>query len=160
MTIEGTPVLAPDGKLLNIMRFGRYNTALVYEIDKNDPDAPLSFSRLMDFSANYSKFMIKLDEGSGYYYTIGTRVYSPQKLSARDLLSLMRSSDCESWELVRDEIDMREHDHELVGFQYVDFEIEGDDIIYLCRTAVNGAHNFHDSNCITFHRIAHYRSLL
>lgn len=159
MTIEGTPVLAPDGKLLNIMRFGRYNTALVYEIDKNDPDAPLSFSRLMDFSANYSKFMIKLDEVSGYYYTIGTRVYSPQKLSARDLLSLMRSRDLVSWEIVCDLFDYRSIDTSSIGFQYVTFEIEGDDIIFLCRTAFNGAHNYHDANYSVFHRIKDFRTI-
>ena len=159
MTIEGTPVLAPDGKLLNIMRFGRYNTALVYEIDKKHPDAPLSFSRLMDFPANYSKFMIKLDGKSDYYYTIGTRVYSPQKLSARDLLSLMRSRDLEHWEIVCDLFDYRDIDTAHIGFQYVAFEIEGDDIIFLCRTAFNGAHNYHDANYSIFCRIKDFREI-
>ena len=41
----------------------------------------------------------------------------------------------------------------------VDFEFDNEDIIYLCRTAINGAHNFHDSNYSTFHRIKNFRSI-
>ena len=31
--------------------------------------------------------------------------------------------------------------------------------IYICRTAMNGAHNYHDSNYSTFHRIKNFRDL-
>ena len=55
--------------------------------------------------------------------------------------------------------DYRDADHEKVGFQYVDFEFDGDDIIFLSRTAMNGAHSFHDSNYSTFHTIENFRSL-
>ncbi len=41
----------------------------------------------------------------------------------------------------------------------LDINNEGDDIIYLCRTALNGAHNFHDSNYSTFHRIKNFRNI-
>ena len=37
---------------------------------------------------------------------------------------------------------------------------EGDDLVYLCRTALNGAHNYHDANYSTFHRLSHFRDLL
>jgi hypothetical protein len=37
--------------------------------------------------------------------------------------------------------------------------IEGDDILYLCRTAVNGANSFHNSNFTTFHRIKNFREV-
>ena len=46
-----------------------------------------------------------------------------------------------------------------VGFQYVDFMFEEDDIIFLCRTAVNNAHSYHNSNYQTFHRIENFREL-
>ena len=46
-----------------------------------------------------------------------------------------------------------------VGFQYVDFEFDGDDIIFLCRTAINNANSYHDSNYSTFHRIKNFRNL-
>jgi hypothetical protein len=47
-----------------------------------------------------------------------------------------------------------------VGFQYVSFLIDGDDILYLCRTAINHAKNMHDSNYTTFHRIKQFRQHL
>ena len=153
-------MISPEGQLLNIMRFGKYHTALVYEVNTADHDAPLSFSRLMPFPANYSKFMIKHDHQSNSYYTVATRVYSPEKTGVRNLLSLMRSRDLKHWEVVTDLMDFRDQDDEHIGFQYVDFEIEGDDIIFLCRTAMNGAHNFHDSNYSTFHRIKHFRNIV
>ena len=159
MTIEGTPVVSPDGKLLDIMRFGKFHTALVYEVDAADPDAPLRFSRLMPFPANYSKFMIKRDDKTGYYYSIGTRVYSPEKTGVRNLLSLLRSRDLMSWEIVYDILDYRNIDDKHIGFQYVDFEIEENDIIFLCRTSFNGANNYHDSNYQTFHRIKDFRNM-
>ena len=40
-----------------------------------------------------------------------------------------------------------------VGFQYVDFFFEGEKLLYLCRTALNGAHNYHDANYSTFHSL-------
>ncbi len=158
MTIEGTLTISPDGRLLDVMRFGKLNTAIVYEVNTDEPEAKLGFSHLMDFSANYSKFMIKRDERSGYYYTVGTRVYNPERTNARDLLSLMRSKDLLSWDVVFNIIDYREVDTDHIGFQYCDFEIEGDDIIFLCRTAFGGAANFHDTNYSTFHRIKDFRS--
>ena len=121
-------------------------------------EAPLTYVRQMDFPANYSKFTIKYDSTSGYYYTICTRVWDESKKNARNLLSFMRSRDLESWELVCDIFDRRDASEKLVGFQHVMFEFEGDDIIFLCRTALNGAHNFHDANYITFHKIRNFRS--
>ena len=158
--IEGTLAVSPDGRLLNVMRFhGLYHKVLVYEVDLEDPDAMLRFSHLADFPANFTKFMIKRDDKTGYYYSIGTRVYSPEKTGVRNLLSLLRSRDLMSWEIVYDILDYRNIDDKHIGFQYVDFEIEENDIIFLCRTSFNGANNYHDSNYQTFHRIKDFRNM-
>jgi hypothetical protein len=112
---------------------------------------------VIELDGNHSKFIIKKDEKSGYYYTLLTRITDPKNVYDRRLLSLMRSKDADNWELVTDVIDYRHCDSKMVGFQYVDFEIEGDDIIFLCRTSINGARNFHDANYSTFHRIKNFR---
>ena len=63
--------------------------------------------------------------------------------------------------MVTDLIDHREiASAQDVGFQYIDFMFDGDDLIYLSRTAMNQAHNFHDANYQTFHRVKNFRSLL
>ena len=159
ITIEGTLAVAPDGRLLNHMRIEHYQKSLVFEVNTDDPDAPLAYSHCIDFPANKAKFMIRYDQPSGYYYTIGDQLYDPQKDNARNLLSLLRSADLIHWEVVCDLFDYRHEDCKQVGFQYVNFLIEGDDIIYLCRTAINGAKSFHDNNYSTFHTIKKFREL-
>ena len=73
----------------------------------------------------------------------------------------MSSPNLTDWSLVTDLIDHRPLARwQDVGFQYVDFMFDGDDLIYLCRTAMNEAHNYHDANYQTFHRIKNFRSLI
>ena len=72
----------------------------------------------------------------------------------------MSSDDMKNWSVACDLLDFSHTDPNEVGFQYVDFEFEGEDIIYLCRTAINCAHNFHDANYSTFHRIKNFRELI
>ena len=153
MTIEGTLAVSPAGKLLNIMRFGKRGHAIAYEVNTSNHEAQLTYSQLINFPANFSKFMIKYDEVSKKYYSVATRVYDPAHTSDRNLLSLLCSDDLTEWRVVCDLHDHRHEDREKVGFQYVDFEMEGDDLIYLCRTAINNANNFHDANYSTFGRI-------
>ncbi len=164
-TIEGTLCLSPEGILYNVMRYNivsgtpSYGLVLAYRVNTDDPDAPLEYSHSIEMPCNHSKFMIKLDPVSKKYYSVATRIDCEARKNRRNLLSLLCSDDMRSWRVVCDVIDKRDADMETVGFQYVDFEFEGDDIIFLCRTAINGAHSFHDSNCSTFHRIKGFRSI-
>ena len=43
------------------------------------------------------------------------------------------------------------------GFPYADWIFDGNDIAAVCRTAVNGAYNFHNANHLTFHRFKNFR---
>lgn len=164
-TIEGTLCVAPDGNLYNVMRYcidsgtPSYGLVLSYKVNADDPDAPLEYSHSIKMPCNNSKFMIKFDTISQKYYSIVTRIDCEERIHRRNLLSLMVSDDMENWSLLCDLIDKRNEDMEKVGLQYVDFEFENDDIIFLCRTAINNAHDFHDSNYQTFHRIENFRSL-
>jgi hypothetical protein len=84
-------------------------------------------------------------------------------VSQRNILTLVWSDDLEHWEIAADLLDY-EHNgwpepRQKVGFQYVDWIFEGEDILYLSRTALNGAYNFHNANQLTFHRIRGFRSL-
>ncbi len=164
--IEGTLAILPDGNLYNIMRYDmgktkeRFGKVLAYRVNIDDPEAPLEYDHAIELPGNHSKFMIRFDDVGGYYYTVICRITDRGCVADRRLLSLMRSKDCEKWELVKDLMDFREMaDHKDVGFQYPDFFIEGDDIFLLCRTAMNGAANFHDANYSTFHRIRDFRDL-
>ena len=165
--IEGCLTVAPDGKLYNIMRYDmrhldpNYGLVIRYLVDTEHPEAPLTFDTAIPFPANHSKFEIKKDQVTGIYYTICNRITCSEDSNKRTLLSLMRSTDTLHWELVCDLMDYRKEDPDgtQIGFQYVDFVFQGEDILYLCRTALNGAENYHNSNYITFHRIENFRHL-
>ena len=156
-TIEGTAVKAPDGKILNIMRFERHGYVIAYELKDNET---LAYSGLIEMPTNRSKFTIRYDVVSNKYYSIVSEKYDGCKPTARNLLSLISSPDLKSWDVVERLIDYRHDDAQSAGFQYVDFEIEGNDIIYLSRTALNGADTYHNSNQITFHRIKNFNTKL
>lgn len=158
MTIEGTLVADPENRLLNVMRFGGNRSVLAYEVNMQDHEAMLEYSRCISFPANLSKFTIRYDDVSKKYYSVASRLHESIN-TCRNLLSLLASDDLENWYLVTDLIDYSNQDPAKIGFQYVDFDFAGDDIIYLCRTALNNAHNFHDSNYSTFHRIRDFRNL-
>ena len=89
----------------------------------------------------------------------------PEWPSQRNILSLSASSDLRSWRvihrLLEDETGLSHEDSiRLTGFQYVDWQFDGDDIIYLVRTAYRGAVRFHDSNRITYHILKNYANVL
>ena len=113
----------------------------------------------INFNGNDVKFMIKYDEVSKKYYSISN--YHPEdgREVGRTISALVSSPDLENWSLVKVLYDFSNDDIKKIGLQYVDFSIEGDDIIYLSRTAMNNARNMHDANYSTFHRIKNFREL-
>ena len=163
--IEGCPVVAPDGTLYNIMRYDmtrltpNHGIVMMYKVDTDNPEAPLKYEKPSYLPGNHSKFEIKLDEVSGKYYTIISRIRGTETAHQRNLLSLMSSTDLVNWKLEYDLIDRRNEDPNKIGFQYVDFIFEGEDLLFLCRTGVNNARNMHDTNYQTFHRVKNFRSL-
>lgn len=156
MTIEGTLVTSPDGDLLNVMRFGGPSCVIAYKVNTTDHGAPLAYSHCIPFPAHQSKFTIKYDAVSKKYYSVASRLTGN---TVRNLLSLIASDDLQNWYVAKDLLDYSDQDPQKIGFQYVDFEFDGDDIIYLCRTALNNANSFHNTNYATFHRIENFRVL-
>ena len=58
--------------------------------------------------------------------------------------------DAERRELLTDIMNCGDEDQQKIGFRYVDFFIENGRIYSLCRTAMNGAATFLNSNYSTF----------
>ncbi|MBN2295403.1 MAG: hypothetical protein JXM70_23430 [Pirellulales bacterium] len=61
-----------------------------------------------------------------------------------------------TWKL--NSIILQHPDRKNTAFQYVDWQFEGDDIIFVSRTAYGESHNFHDANYFTFHRLSGFRT--
>ena len=168
--LEGNMVVAPGGRLVNLLRVhvkeGRPEVAALVDVQQEPLAATFNPTNFVRFPGGAKKFTIRYDEPTGRYWTLANPVLPPHtNVSAsavRQTLALMSSGDLRTWTMHRlllHHPDRRDH-----GFQYVDFLIEGADIVYVSRTAyddgVFGANSFHDANFLTFHRIAGFRRTL
>jgi len=153
--IEGSAVVTPDGNVWVIHRYGD-KKPLILEYDPEDPWGELKNGRLCDMPVKDSKAPIEYDSVSGRYYMLCN--YAPDGRSVgRTICALMSSGDLSDWKLERIVFDYSSEDPKKIGLQYFDFLIDGNDILFVSRTAVCGAKNFHDSNHQTFHRIKDFR---
>ena len=165
--LEGNVVISPEGKILNILRVGvpagvgEY--AAIVEISKNGKKASFNpATGFTKFPGGAKKFTIRYDPKSKRYWTIHNPV-APQFRNmvpsrVRNTLVLSSSTDLRTWQM--HEILLSHPDQERHGFQYIDWQFEGDDIIFVSRTAADdetgGARNNHDANYLTFHRITNF----
>ncbi len=148
--IEGCAVAGNDGQVYVIYRMAE-GKALVMTPDMKNPAAPLRFHSVIDFPFAHSKFDIARAD-DGFYYAVGNERL-PDGSAMRNILSLARSRDLFTWEKVKTVVDCSGYNKWETGFQYPSMMIEKNNIIIISRTAYNGAHSFHDSNMITFHRV-------
>ena len=165
--LEGNAVVAPDGRMVNILRVeypsGGGKAAIVEISDDGrtarfDPE-----TGFVDFPGGCTKFTIRFDSVSKHYWTLSNYM-PPRHLglhpgATRNTLALVRSADLHKWEvrfIVAYHHDVKKH-----GFQYPDWQFDGPDIVAVSRTAyddgLGGAHNFHDANYLTFHRLSDFR---
>lgn len=160
---EGNAVVDPKGNLLNVLRYNaepHYGKVVVLDIAADGRS--LSFNRTMDFLGSLTKFTIRRHPETGVYWSLVNRVPEPRggMWACRNVLSLVKSDDFDHWKPVCDVLrDDREFAPKFTGFQYIDWLFDGNDIVFVCRMGYNGAHNFHDANHLTFHRIKDYAKL-
>lgn len=165
--LEGSTVVAPDGALITIARLNlvgctpNRGIAVALRHDHTDPDGTTAFDSFVNIpSGSNSKTHIVQDPVSKEYIAIGNLCVNPETPSQRNVLALQASKDLVHWRILKILLDHREDNWQEVGFQYIYFIIDGEDILYLSRTSMNHAFNFHDANYQTFHRVNHFRTLL
>lgn len=163
--IEDNAVVFPDGEIGIIARYltdlgtPAYGLAGLLRGNADAPEEQLKFYKFVGFSGNLSKFDVLYDEKSRMYCSIINSIRDEKNVKARNVLSFAVSTDLENWTEICDLLDCSDKDASKTAFQYVSFAFDGDDIIYLSRTAFNNAQNYHDNNYITFHRIKNFREL-
>jgi hypothetical protein len=164
--LEGNVVADPQGGLWNILRFHSApladKAAMVRILDHGRSLAFDPSSGFIDFPGGMTKFTIRRDPLSGCYLTLCNNNTDPGAPAQRNVLSLAVSDDLRSWRVVarllEDDTGLPwDLSLKLTGFQYVDWQFDGEDLIYLVRTAYRGAHNFHDANRMVFHRLSAFR---
>ena len=166
--LEGNAVVTPEGKLIDFLRVetsekGRDMAAIV---NISEDVTTASFdpgTGFLDFAGGARKFAIRYDETSKRYWTITNLIkkdfasFSAGRI--RNTLVLQSTADLRNWtihKVLLHHPDVLKH-----GFQYVDWQFEGKNIIFLSRTAYDddfgGADNFHNANYLTFHRSKNFR---
>ncbi len=167
--LEGNVVETPDGAIWNILRFNSTPMVDKAAIVKVSGDGKhISFdpnTGFIQFPGGMTKFSIRYDPVTHLYLALSNNNTVPNWDKQRNVLSLYMSEDLIHWHhrktLIEDDLNLPHEDSlRYTGFQYVDWQLDGDDIIYIVRTAYDGAHNFHDANRITFHKLERFRSIL
>ena len=167
--LEGNVVETPKGEVWNILRFNSsplVDKAAVIQVQ--DEGRQIIFNPdtgFIDFPGGMSKFTIRRDSATGQYLTLSNGNTDPAYPRQRNTLSVYSSTDLVRWIHVKDVLEddsglSHEESVRSTGFQYVDWQFDGEDIVFVSRTAYHGAHNYHDANRITFHKIERYRTLL
>lgn len=168
--LEGNVVVTPEGAIVDILRVassepGRDIAAVVKISDDGKKATFNPKTDFMDFVGGAKKFSIRYDEKSKRYWTLVNMAKDEfsHLLTARvrNTLVIKSSPDLINWTVHK--ILLEHPDVEKHGFQYVDWQFDGKDLIFVSRTAFDdefgGARNYHDANFLTFHRIKRYQKL-
>lgn len=166
--LEGQALVTKDNRLVNIIRVhihpGTKEHAAIINVTGDEKSIYFQPNvNFIDFPGGSKKFAIRYDEKTDKYWTLVNNIpagyESAYPASVRNYLSLASSEDLHKWKL--HETILSHPDRLKHGFQYVDWDFDGDDIIFLSRTAYDddfgGAKGYHDANYLTFHRIKNYK---
>ncbi|MNK17126.1 hypothetical protein D3C87_353100 [compost metagenome] len=123
------------------------------------------------FPGAETKFTIRYDSLSRTYFTAVNKITHFDKKSIesyngnwhqRNVLALYSSKDLKNWEeryhIVKWNTGTQLNTWDVFGFQYADWQFEGNDIILVSRSSWYGA-RYHDANLMTFHRIKNFRNI-
>ncbi|MFM7248473.1 MAG: sialidase family protein [Planctomycetaceae bacterium] len=174
--LEGNLVADADGNLLDILRVeagplapGERERAAIVRVTADGTAAAFDAAHgFIDFPGGAKKFAIRRDPAPGRPVWWSLASACPPSLAGtgkpaavRTTLVLLRSENLRDWE--RRTILLHHPDVARHGFQYVDWIVDGDDILAVSRTAFDddhgGARSAHDANYLTFHRVARFRDL-
>lgn len=166
--LEGNAVAAPGGEVWNILRVHHpqertQELAAIVRLSENGQAAATGFT---DFPGGGKKFSIRYDAASARYWALVNYVppafrHLEQLDKVRNTQALCSSANLLQWELHGNVL--HHPDHLKHGFNYADWQFDGEDIIFVCRTAYDdaegGADSFHNANYLTFHRISNFRNI-
>ena len=168
--LEGNAVIDPQNKIVNVLRVevpSLPEKAAIIHVSEDGKSATFDADRdIVDFPGGAKKFTIRFDPESRAYWSLASA--TPKEFQdlgkpnpIRNTFVLMKSENLRDWEIratLFSHPDAKKH-----GFQYADWQFDCADIIAVVRTAFDddegGAHNFHDANFMTFHRVSQFRAL-
>ncbi len=162
--IEGNAVIGPDGCVYDILRMDPVGCDRSKPINKAvltrlvDFDKPLEFVSVITPAVGIRhKFYTRRDEQTGLYFMVHNEE-TERNIGRRSIISLSVSSDLIEWRKLTTLLDTTPIPR--TGVSYPSFIIDGDDLLYVSRSAFGKLKNEHDNNYVTFHRLKNFRNLL
>ncbi|MNL12795.1 hypothetical protein D3C87_1336720 [compost metagenome] len=157
--------MGTDGVVRNVLRVHTNITGQEYAalIKISADGATSNFNPSTDFSlfpGGTKKFSIRYDQQSGKYWSLVNSIAPDQwaftwTSKIRNTLALISSTDLKDWTV--NKIIVNHPDVEKHGFQYVDWDFDGKDIIMLIRSSFDDGkgtpNDYHDANYLFFKRI-------
>lgn len=167
--LEGNVVKGRDGEIYVIYRiesqpYGNYAVMLKLSNDRTSLELLPNNGSLIRIPTTVARFVIKYDQVSDQYVMISNWYLTENACRARNVLGISVSDDLLTWRevdtlLVEREMINTECSCWKTGFQYVDWDFDGDDLILTVRETVGFANTFHDGKYFTFYRVSDFRSL-
>ncbi len=167
---EASVVGSPDGQLYVMYRINAapaYGYVMLFKLSADGTTltyADEATDGILEFPYTQSKFTLRYDEKTGLYLAI-TSLPTMEITNQRNCMGLVASRDLFHWEVV----DTLLVDRSMMnpyfsmfchGFQYVDMILEGDDLLFMVREAVDDTTMFHEANYMTLYRIENYEAFL
>lgn len=176
--LEGNAVAAPDGEVVNVLRVWYLSpegnqAAVIRDSPGNQSAGAPAQVEFIEFPGAAKKFTIRFDPVSKHYWSLTNFVPKKHRQggqlhpggnpeSTRNTLTLISSPDLKNWTI--ESVLLYHPDTAKHGFQYIDWQYAGDDIVAVCRMSFDdeagGAHDMHDANFLTFHRVKNFRGKL
>lgn len=166
--LEGNAVAGPNG-IVNVLRtnYQKDGNEMASIINISADGTTASFNPqtgFVNFPGGCKKFAIRYDFQTNLYWSLSSLVPDSYKANnierTRNTLALLYSSDLLNWNVKG--IVLHHPDWNYHAFNYVDFQFEGNDIVFVARTAYDdstgGANSQHNANFLTFHRITDYQN--
>jgi hypothetical protein len=155
--LEGGIVITPQGQPATFLRTALLGeTAALVNISPDGTTASFDpATGTFDFpSGGSSKYTVRYDNATSRYWSLTNNRDRPGDI--RNVLELVSSPNLTDW--TKEGTVLTDPDAANVGFQTVDWQFDGSDIVFVSRTALGGTPSFHEANYLTFHRVPNFRS--
>ena len=165
--LEGNVVATKEGKIINMLRVHtpklKEEYSALVEVDSKGKKIQFDTDNFFRMPGASKKFTIRYDKKSDKYYSLVNYVKEEFSLiqtdRVRNTVALIASENLKKWDVISLVLEHPEPGYH--AFQYIDWLFEGNDIIFVSRTAFDdeegGAKAAHDANFLTFHRIQDFR---
>ena len=172
--LEGSVICGPDNMITTLLRVENdcsfvEKAALVRFDAINNTLLFNPATDVVQFPGGSKKFSVLFDAETSMYVALSNNIsyidhniYETEPDQIRNSVALIVSADLRSWKVVKVVVETPQI--ERTAFQYISFEFDGPDIIFVSRTAAPdltfGARSYHDANFLTFHRIENFRQYI